>query len=75
MIVTSLKAWPAQSMAYHPVIRQALAFLAEQDFKDFTLGKIDLILTDSFACYRRWIACLLPRLVRNRTVSLSIFST
>lgn len=43
MIVTSLKAWPAQSMAYHPVIRQALAFLAEQDFKDFTLGKIDLI--------------------------------
>lgn len=39
MIVTSLKAWPAQSMAYHPVIRQALAFLAEQDFKDFTLGK------------------------------------
>ena len=43
MIVTSLKAWPAQSMAYHPVIRQALAFLAEQDFQDFTLGKIDLI--------------------------------
>lgn len=58
MIVTSLKAWPAQSMAYHPVIRRALAFLAEQDFQDFTLGKIDLILTDSFACYRRWIACL-----------------
>ncbi|EML2681610.1 MULTISPECIES: YhcH/YjgK/YiaL family protein [Klebsiella] len=43
MIVTSLKAWPAQSMAYHPVIRQALAFLAEQDFQDFAPGKIDLI--------------------------------
>lgn len=43
MIVTSLQAWPAQESAYHPVIRQALAFLAQHDFQDFAPGKIDLI--------------------------------
>ncbi|HBC1013070.1 TPA: YhcH/YjgK/YiaL family protein [Escherichia coli] len=43
MIVTSLKTWSTQAAAYHPVIRQALTFLAEQDFLDFTPGKIDLI--------------------------------
>jgi len=43
MIVTSLKAWPEQASAYHPVIRQALAFLAKNDFQDFAPGKIDLI--------------------------------
>lgn len=75
MIVTSLKAWPAQSMAYHPVIRQALAFLAEQDFQDFTLGKIDLIPDRLFCLLQEMDSMPLPRLVRNRTVSLSIFST
>ena len=43
MIVTSLKAWPEQASAYHPVIRQALAFLAQNDFQDFAPGKIELI--------------------------------
>lgn len=43
MIVTSLKAWPAQASAYHPVIHQALTFLAGRDFKDFAPGKIDII--------------------------------
>ncbi|MDP9565287.1 YhcH/YjgK/YiaL family protein [Kosakonia radicincitans] len=43
MIVTSMKAWPAQESAFHPVIRQALAFLAQNDFQDFVPGKIDLI--------------------------------
>ncbi len=43
MIVTSLKAWPAQAAAFHPVIRQALDFLAQNDFHDFAPGKIDLI--------------------------------
>ncbi|MGN2428572.1 YhcH/YjgK/YiaL family protein [Klebsiella electrica] len=43
MIVTSLKAWPEQAAAYHPVLRQALAFLAQNDFQDFAPGKIDLI--------------------------------
>ncbi|EMO5813534.1 YhcH/YjgK/YiaL family protein [Raoultella planticola] len=42
MIVTSLKAWPEQASAYHPVIRQALAFLAKNDFQDFAPGKVDL---------------------------------
>lgn len=32
MIVSSLHAWPAQQAAFHPVIRQALAFIASQDF-------------------------------------------
>lgn len=43
MILTSLKAWSAQSQAYHPVIRQAVTFLAHNDFTDFAPGKIDLI--------------------------------
>lgn len=43
MILTSLKAWPAQASAYHPVIRQALTFLAQNDFKYFAPGKTDLI--------------------------------
>jgi YhcH/YjgK/YiaL family protein len=43
MIVTSLQAWPAQETAYHPVIRQALDFLAQHDFQDFAPGKIDII--------------------------------
>ena len=43
MIVTSLQAWPAQASAYHPIIRQAVNFLAEYDFTDFAVGKIELI--------------------------------
>ncbi|HCB0228700.1 TPA: YhcH/YjgK/YiaL family protein [Klebsiella variicola subsp. variicola] len=43
MIVSSLHAWPAQQAAFHPVIRQALAFIASQDFQHFAAGKIDLI--------------------------------
>ncbi len=43
MIVSSLHAWPAQQAAFHPVIRQALAFIASQDFQHFAPGKIDLI--------------------------------
>lgn len=43
MIVTSLKAWPVQAAAYHLVIRQALAFLAQTDFQHFVPGNIDLI--------------------------------
>ncbi|MBK0018891.1 YhcH/YjgK/YiaL family protein [Kosakonia sp. S42] len=43
MIITIMKAWPAQESAYHPVIRQALVFLAQNDFQDFVPGKIDLI--------------------------------
>jgi YhcH/YjgK/YiaL family protein len=42
MIVTSLKAWPAQQAAFHPVIRQALA-LSPEGFSGFAPGKIDLI--------------------------------
>ncbi|EKZ6362171.1 TPA: DUF386 domain-containing protein [Klebsiella aerogenes] len=43
MIVSSLQAWPAQQAAFHPAIRQALAFIASQDFQRFAPGKIDLI--------------------------------
>ncbi len=39
MIVSSLQAWPAQQAAFHPAIRQALAFIASQDFQRFAPGK------------------------------------
>lgn len=74
MIVSSLQAWPAQQAAFHPAIRQALAFIASQDFQRFAPGKIDLIPGNFSACCRRWRACLSRRRGRSRTSSLLIFS-